>query len=100
MSKENECNCADWGAMDHTSDCPASSKNMTVMPKKTDKVGITGVIAEHDGTKDRLCDGDFPNNWMIDLACLTRLENVARDNGKDGENALALLKVVQRLLDL
>ena len=97
-SKENECNCADWGSMDHTSDCPASWKNAQV--KKTTKDGIMGVLVEYDGTRDLLHNGDFPNNWMIDLACFTRLEHISRDMGKDGENARALLKVVQRLLDL
>jgi hypothetical protein len=65
--------------------------------RATTKEGIAGVIFEHEGQRGT-CTEDFKNNWMVDLACQTRLERLARDNGN--EDALALLTVVKRMLDI
>lgn len=65
--------------------------------KKTDGIGIQGVTFEHEGQRGQ-CTHDFHNNWMVDLACFTRLESVAKESGN--KDALDLLKVVYRMLDL
>ena len=68
--------------------------------KVTEKDGIMGVVFEHKGERGSL-DKSFTNDWMVDLACFTRMERIARERGgDDGRSAQDLLKVVRRLLDL